>query len=85
MLHSLLPKAHHKFLSLPLLGPIADDFDDWLAVNGYTRVSRKNAIHMLRRVDAASSDCAGQTGSTPVAHTMEQRPHDPPLAGVTLR
>jgi integrase/recombinase XerD len=53
MLHSLLPEAHHKFLSLPLLGPIADGFDDWLAVNGYTRVSRKNAIHMLRRLDAA--------------------------------
>src|SRR5271170_1452993 len=53
MLHSLLPKAYHKFLSLPLLGPIADGFDDWLAVNGYTRVSRKHAIHMLRRVDAA--------------------------------
>ena len=31
MLQSLLPKAHHKFRALPLLGPIADGFDDWLA------------------------------------------------------
>jgi len=34
MLRSLLLKAHQKFLSLPLLGPIADGFDDWLAANG---------------------------------------------------
>jgi site-specific recombinase XerD len=52
MLHSLLPKAHRKFLSLPLLGPIADGFDDWLAANGYTRDSRGYLIRMLKHVDA---------------------------------
>jgi integrase/recombinase XerD len=53
MLHSLLPKAHRRFLSLPLLGLVADGFDDWLTVNGYTRVSRKNSIRILPHVDAA--------------------------------
>jgi integrase/recombinase XerD len=53
MLHSLLPKAYHRFLSLPLLGPIADGFDDWLVANAYARVSRKDAVRMLQRVDAA--------------------------------
>jgi integrase/recombinase XerD len=52
MLRSLLPKAHHKFLSLPLLGPITDGFDDWLAASGFTRGSRKFSIWMLPRVDA---------------------------------
>jgi site-specific recombinase XerD len=52
MLHSLFPKAHRKFLSLPLLGPIADGFDDWLAANGYTRDSRANSIRMLKQMDA---------------------------------
>ena len=52
MLRSLLPKAHHKFLSLPLLGPITDGFDDWLAAGGFTRGSRKFSIWMLPRVDA---------------------------------
>jgi integrase/recombinase XerD len=51
MLRSLLPKAHHKFLSLPLLGPITDGFDDWLAASGFTRGSRKFSIRMLRLVD----------------------------------
>ena len=52
MLRSLLPKAHYKFLSMPLLGPITDGFDDWLAASGFTRGSRKFSIRMLRHVDA---------------------------------
>ena len=52
MLHSLFPQAHCRFLSLPLLGSVADGFDDWLAANGYTRVSRENSIRMLPHVDA---------------------------------
>ena len=52
MLHPLFPQAHCRFLSLPLLGPVADGFDDWLAANGYTRVSRQNSIRMLPHVEA---------------------------------
>ncbi len=51
MLRSPLPKAHPKFVSLPLLGPIADSFDDWLAFSGFTRGSRKFSIRMLPHVD----------------------------------
>lgn len=51
MLRSLLPKAHRKFLSLPLLGSIIDGFDDWLTAQGFTRGSRKFSIRMLRFVD----------------------------------
>jgi len=51
MLKSLLPKAHARMLALPLLGPIADGFDAWLAGNGYTAGSRKYAIRMLPHVD----------------------------------
>jgi integrase/recombinase XerD len=51
MLKFLLPKAHARMLALPLLGPIADGFDDWLAANGYTAGSRKYAIRMLPHVD----------------------------------
>ena len=36
MLRSLFPRAYCTFLSLPLLGCVADGFDDWLAPNGYT-------------------------------------------------
>ncbi len=52
MLHSQFPRSYHRFLSLPLLGPIADGLDDWLASTGYTRGSRENSIGMLPHVDA---------------------------------
>ena len=51
MLRSLFPRACCRFLSLPLLGGVADGFDDWLAANGYTRVSRQNSIRMLPHVE----------------------------------
>jgi integrase/recombinase XerD len=52
MLRSLFPKAHDKYLSLPLLGPIVDGFDDWLSNNGFTKGSRVLSIHLLPVVDA---------------------------------
>jgi integrase/recombinase XerD len=51
MLRSLLPKAYRRYLSLPLLGSIADGLDDWLASNGYTQLSRARAIRELPYVD----------------------------------
>lgn len=51
MLHSLLPKAHHRYLSLPLLGPITDSFDDWLDATGYTCRSREFMVRMLPLVE----------------------------------
>src|SRR5581483_8474073 len=53
MLRSLLPRAHEKYLSLPLLGPITDTFDDWLAATGFTRGSRVLSIHLLPIMDAS--------------------------------
>jgi hypothetical protein len=52
MLGSLFPRDLRRYLSLPLLGPIVDSFDDWLASNGYTQLSRKQAIYDLAHVDA---------------------------------
>ena len=51
MLRSAFPKAHQKYFSLPLLGPITDGFDDWLAASGFTPGSRKLAIHLLPIAD----------------------------------
>ena len=45
MLRSVFPRAHQKYFSLPLLGPITDGFDDWLTASGFTLGSRTLAIH----------------------------------------
>ena len=52
MLQTLLPKAYQKFRALPLLGAVADGFDDWLAANGYTPGSREFSIRFLTHADA---------------------------------
>ena len=52
MLQSLFPKAHSKFRALPLLGPVADGFGDWLAARGYTSGSQKFSIRFLAQADA---------------------------------
>src|SRR4051812_16289939 len=51
MLRSVFPRAHPKYLSLPLLGPIVDGFDDWLAASGFTHGSRKLSINLLPIAD----------------------------------
>ncbi len=51
MLRSLFPRAHQKYFSLPLLGPITDGFDDWLIASGFTQGSRTLAIHLMPIAD----------------------------------
>ena len=57
---------------MPLLGPVVDGFDDWLATSGYTRWSRKLSIYMLPRVDA---DIQGRRVKE-VAHLTSSVLHD---------
>lgn len=52
MLRSLFLKADVKFLAMPLLGPIVESFDDWLAASDYTRNSRECYVSKLPHVDA---------------------------------
>jgi len=51
MLRSVFPRAHQKYFSLPLLGPITDGFDDWLSASGFTLGSRTLAINLLLIAD----------------------------------
>jgi hypothetical protein len=51
MLRSVFPRAHQKYFSLPLLGPITDGFDDWLTASGFTLGSRTLAINLLPVAD----------------------------------
>ena len=52
MLKALFPKAHKRFLSLPLLGSIVDSFTNWLQQQGYRRGSACHYVRALIRLDA---------------------------------
>ena len=53
MLQTLFPIAYARILALPMLGAIAEGYNDWLISNGYTNKSREAALRMLPHVDAA--------------------------------
>ena len=48
MLKELCPKVFKSYLSLPLLGPVLNDYEDWLSENGYQRRTRK--LHIRKTV-----------------------------------
>jgi integrase len=48
MLHSLFPQSHRRFLSLPLLGLVADGFD---AISHYLGHASPNTTNRYAKVD----------------------------------
>jgi integrase/recombinase XerD len=53
MLNELFPRKSSRFSALPLLGPIADEFDTWLSEQGYRRGTRRQQARALVRIDRA--------------------------------
>ncbi len=51
MLKQLFPKLHQRYLSSPLLGPVLDQYDDWLSERMYTRKTRRLYMRMALLVD----------------------------------
>ena len=52
MLVNIFPRFHARFSSLPLLGPVVEDFVVWLHARGYTRLPIRLRVRVLPRVDA---------------------------------
>jgi integrase/recombinase XerD len=51
MLATLFPNSVGQYLSLPLLGPVIEDFECWLVEQGYTSDSRRNKVKVVAQVD----------------------------------
>jgi integrase/recombinase XerD len=52
MIRELLPTAYARHLSLPLLGPVLDDFDDWLIAQGYRFNTRQCYVLRCTAIEA---------------------------------
>lgn len=52
MLATLSPKSARRYLSLPLFGPVIDDFDRWLSEQGYAPGSRHNQLVIVAQLDS---------------------------------
>jgi integrase/recombinase XerD len=87
MLASLFPKSAHRYLSLPLFGPVVDDFDDWLLEQGYTRGSRRHCLFpTVVRMDQHLRRCGIERIKDLTPLTLQRcwkalQRHRPPAAG----
>ena len=52
MLTDLFPTASPRYLTLPIVGPILDDFAGWLLTQGYHHATRRKHITRMAGVDA---------------------------------
>ena len=53
MIATILPKAYRRYVSLPVLGPVIDEFARWLLQRGYTFLTVRGYVHAVRHVDAS--------------------------------
>jgi hypothetical protein len=51
MLSKVFPKQYPRFVALPVLGQLADDYDTWLCQQGYGRDARCGHARALMRID----------------------------------
>jgi hypothetical protein len=50
MLLQLYPRVHRRYSSLPVFGPIADDFGAWLLKQGYSTDCIREHFCCMRRI-----------------------------------
>jgi integrase/recombinase XerD len=64
MLKDLFPKIHENYRGLPILGPVVDDFADWLQEHGYRHSTCVLQIRTIRFIEAYLRRHGVQPGST---------------------
>ena len=52
MIHTLFPRAHDRYLSLPVFGRVIEEFSNWLSEQGYRRGTRRLQIKAVPQIDA---------------------------------
>lgn len=85
MLKKLFPESHGRYLSFPILGPVLDDFDDWLIERGYTRMTRIQRICATIRIERFFQDrglrCLGDIAAEDFHACRKHYEHQSELPG----
>ena len=53
MIATILPKLYRRYVSLPVLGPVIDEFARWLLERGYSFMTVKGHLYQARHVDGS--------------------------------
>lgn len=71
MLSDHFPRAHRRYMSLPLLGSLADEFHTWLLARGFRRDARERHLEALWRIDRALRRRGCRQWSDVTRHDLE--------------
>lgn len=52
MVSEIYPRAYHKYVSLPMLGPVVEEFSKWVKQKGYEDSTIKNQLNYIRHIEA---------------------------------
>lgn len=53
MIATILPKVYRRYMSLPVLGPVIDEFARWLLEKGYSFMTVQGHLYQARHVDGS--------------------------------
>lgn len=53
MIATILPKVYRRYVSLPVLGPVIDEFARWLLERGYSFLTVQGHVYEARHVDGS--------------------------------
>ena len=85
MLNKLFPESHGRYLAFPILGPVLDDFDNWLIERGYTRWTRIQRICATIRIERFFQDrgrrCLGEITAEDFHACLKHYEHQSKLPG----
>ena len=89
MIASLRPKSYQKYLSLPIVGPILDEFTTWSCNRGFTTGTMRNQLKDARLIDAyfqqTGVQCLEELSQSAFEATWEYYRHLRPDVAGTIR
>jgi len=89
MIASLRPKSYHKYLSLPIVGSILDEFTTWSHNRGFTIKTMRNKLKDARLIDAyfqqAGAQCLEDLNQGSFKAAWEHYRHLRPETAGTIR
>lgn len=71
MLSDHFPRAYRRYMSLPLLGPLADAFHTWLLACGFRQAARERHLEGLGRIDRGLRRRGCRQWSDVTGHDLE--------------
>lgn len=79
MIETILPKAYQRYVSLPILGSVVDEFAGWLLQKGFSFLTVQGHVYVVRHVDGSLRRCGVRALADVTREDLEMVWRDHPL------